>query len=200
MMPIPTLTPPTDNLYKFLAISGLVLTIFCIFCNVYPSSFLAFSDSTFTNLVIDSRKLEIDFEYLKRSIAQQALQSQTTVDEIENQPQVQQQLLDIEHRMIQLDELLEQERRKSKTSETIRQMLFVLSLFGSSMAATGFSLWYSRVQIHQDKLLKIDVASKLNPQNTESKTTTPENELSQSSVKAPEIVSKSQTTSPTHKG
>jgi hypothetical protein len=196
-MPIPTLTPPTDNFYKFLAISGLVVTIFCV---VYPTSFLTANNSIITTLSTDLRKLEVDYEYLERSTAVQASQTQTAVDDIRNQPQVQQKFQEIEHRIIQVDELIDQETRKLKNLDTIRQVLYIFSLISSFVTGASFYLWYSRVQKHQDKLLEMDVASKLKIERTEPKTAKSENELSQSSIKAPEIVNKSPTTSPTHKG
>ncbi len=196
-MTIPTLTPPTDNLYKFLAITGLVFTIFCV---VYPTSFLTPSNSTIALLNTDLRKLEADYEYLQQNITRQALNAQTTVDDITSQPQTQQQLLEIEHTIIQLDELLKQEVRQIKHLETIRKILYYLSLLGGIITGSGFSLWYSKVQKYQDKLLEIDVASKLKLQNLDANSTKSENELPQSDLKVSGTLNPSQATSPIHKG
>jgi hypothetical protein len=186
-MPIPNLTPPTDNLYKFLAISGLIFTIFCI---VYPTSFLTSNSSTLTTLLTNSRVLEMDINLLETRVYEQ--QAQIPTDEIVIQ--YQQQIHDIRRRMIEVDELVNQELRKQNFINQIRQILYIFSLLGAAITGTAFSLWYYKVQKYQDKILEVEVLSKVKSLDTSSKTSEPNQIKSSSEASKLTIVNEHQTT------
>jgi len=128
------MTPPTDTLYKFLAISGLIITLtFTTYCinEVNKLSLDAINIST------DSKILEADSTYLSQQIkqAEQNLKSQNINLLAEKSLQAEKQSIMIEGKKELMKEKLSQLRG-------IVSQGFIFSILGVIMSAFGFRKWY----------------------------------------------------------
>ena len=140
-IPIPNL--PTDNLYKFQALSGLFIGVFCIvFLHLQVSE---------TTKSIAIAEAEIANSDLLISIL-----------EGENSP-----LIDNEMRSQLYTSLLEKQanlrisnaknREETKLSRYLLNPLHFISLISLLLSFRGFHLWYHRVQKLHDEILQINL-------------------------------------------
>ena len=122
-MQIPSL--PTDNLYKFLALSGLIIGV--------VSLFLLFQDA-----------------YRSQELLRQIKENIEVVKALQTLGQMEEALVTIAKSTASLEELkfiLEQKEFNKSRGLTFACVGFFLS-------ASGFVLWYVKVQRYQDKILK----------------------------------------------
>lgn len=146
-MNIPNL--PTDNLYKFMALSGLLILILSI---AYP---------TYRTLELEQQRqmirgeikiLEGDVDLLlKIALANTKVRHKTTDPDFLQAVQHKNTLARIEARGMQLD-LLESQIKQYKW------LYWVGFFIGLLLTVWGFLLWYLRVQRFQDMLLKRQVS------------------------------------------
>ncbi|GAA3622905.1 hypothetical protein [Flavivirga jejuensis] len=130
-MIIPNL--PTDNIYKFFALSGLFIIIFCI-----TSTELKVSDieSDMDNLITQKGEIEYEIQLLKNNYEKEKLNEKLNLKIF---------------KFNRLDELLQNKTKKIKR-------VFYWSIFGIIvgviMCLFGFVCWYNRIQIFLDYKLK----------------------------------------------
>ena len=131
MITLPSL--PTDNLYKFIAISGLVLVV--------TSAVIIWShDKALTSIVQEqARRTSLLAAERKQVIDTQALpeQKKTEIAEIEAQLKSGYKVFDI----------------ALGAANFYGFLALGLDLVGLLAAAIGFWLWYTRVQVHHDRIL-----------------------------------------------
>ncbi|HEV7747576.1 MAG TPA: hypothetical protein VGO56_21435 [Pyrinomonadaceae bacterium] len=197
------LKPPTDNLYKFLAISGLILQlIFLLFIpwNLYRLIRASTeAESTAEILKIDSaeerRKTEEynserDRWYSEREVVDNkiaALQSQ--LDNTSRLPRSERTAIvaelkqakaerdervrkakdlyntanaayiDALKKRAELSARLRLERLEARVGIAITIFLFLLCIVGLAITIRGFDLWFYRVQLLQDTILKRQAAT-----------------------------------------
>ncbi len=128
-MPLPNL--PTDNLYKFLALAGLTLGLFSfVFPNIQEHD---------VSRVLWETKIDID-------VAGEQLRKPIKDDEMR--------ILDLQHNL-----RIQQAQAKNKTmllgelTNELAEVRFVSKIgivLGLVLSCCGFSLWYVKLQRHQD--------------------------------------------------
>ena len=145
-MDLPTL--PTDNLYKFLALGGLVLLV---------ASF-AFPLIRISDIQVKLIEARRDGELLKVETAS----FEKELDRVGQRPKVSSadaawyrtRLLDLRIKEIQWSS------RQEQIDQLTKELLFAQSFLGlgcgigTVLSAVGFALWYRRVQKPNDLLLK----------------------------------------------
>ncbi|QJR19698.1 hypothetical protein [Pelagibacterium halotolerans] len=156
---------PTDNLYKFQAIAGLVLVVVSsIFMYLRVSEDAL--EVARISAVISSYEtlLERDAEEI-RAFREQ-LESREAENELDS--------VDLEGLQLRLSQFEELERQHRESAARISEdsalsrtrvdntamahgPLFAMTIAGLIFMLHGFWLWYSRVQVHQDKLLRLQV-------------------------------------------
>ena len=121
---------PTDNLYKFMALSGLFLIIF-----------------SFTLVLLQANRSQDIHRELKRL---------STIMELKNFQNERDKKLgeNIVENLGQSRKLLEELKFILEQKPKYMAFFVIFMLIGVILSITGFQLWYSRVQRYQDILIK----------------------------------------------
>jgi hypothetical protein len=143
---------PTDNLYKFLALSGLALLVFSV---VYPTTRM-------TELRI--RQAETRSQLKIRTLEIEAIEKELN-QEIQVQPPSTEQLAILSDRGLQsgiknaqLSSYIEQTNVLVEELSFFMLLLNIGMFFGFTMAVVGFWLWYHKVQRLLDLIAKKQMA------------------------------------------
>jgi hypothetical protein len=151
-MPLPNL--PTDNLYKFLALAGLTLGLFSF---VFPKI-----QEHDVNRVLWETKIDIDvageqLSYIEQQISILDVKREEVYRKNANLKPIkddEMRILDLQHNL-----RIQQAQARNKTKllvdltrelEDIRFFSKMGIVFGLVLACCGFSLWYVKLQRHQD--------------------------------------------------
>lgn len=160
--------PPTDNLYKFLAIFGLIIIITgTISANQSYSNWQNYLIDDEFKFAKNAEKSVLAFKTRMRILDQigaiwiKSKKSKLEKVDIENFNELQKQLASPEINVPLIDTI---ERKKSqkmgKVLEDKAYLMFevaVLSIaIGTVLSAVGFYLWYSRVQVFLDAKLRAE--------------------------------------------
>ncbi len=147
---------PTDNLYKFMALSGLILFVFSFFV-----PFWLMHNIKLKTLEIKEELdlLDIEEKYLKEIHEDiEALPSNKRRKAIKLN----------EERFKDYSKKLMQTRRKVETMkylDSMRRDIRILALVGISLGVIftycGFFLWYKRLQKYQDQIIKNEAQKQL---------------------------------------
>ena len=175
-MSIPT--PPTDNLYKFLALSGLVLYLFSL---SYPFIASKQLDREIDQVTEEITVLEIEVINFETEIKIFDKEIQSLAKDIEdlealddtllteedrewrkkNMAEKKEQLLDLMMRTgeigkrVALAEVKNERLKRLLTEVRVIRILGVVgTCLGGAIAIVGFMLWYFRVQIYLDRKLQ----------------------------------------------
>ena len=137
---------PTDNLYKFLSLSGLIVGLFCL-------TFIEIEISKTTKLVLESKARLEDIESYENIIDLINSGADTIYDKTERlqlSQNLKEKLLDVR---------LQTAEAQSNNTITDRRLLpmYIASMLGFLMSFWGFNLWYSRVQKPMDELLLLNL-------------------------------------------
>ncbi len=173
------LTPPTDNLYKFMAIGGMVLAVFCF---VYPMSQLrteqerimaSMHDTALLKAKASAKGREADSYKAEREDLNADLKRDQAdpikIKEIEGN--IRELLVKEDQATNEQTELLENSTADGEyilRQETahLKFFWFEISLMygsafvGALMSFAGFHYWYVNVQTYQDFLLKKEAEEK----------------------------------------
>ena len=141
-------TPPTDNLYKFVALAGLALLIFSI---VYPLKLIDDLELRLVDTEMRRDMLLVDISALERAA------DRLTATRVQN-PAVTEQWTEIRKTLekTHIENRSEEERFKILLKQ-IRGKLIWLAVgtgVGYILAHRGFYLWYHRVQKPLDELAR----------------------------------------------
>lgn len=169
-MNIPVL--PVDSLYKFLALFGLVIMLFCFYLTISTDETI---QEKLLNLRIDIAKarVEVEFLQLQRNKIDQLVKSMTngiTASDILKEGQIPVEVTTDEYKKILqefermlhdgmvkqaeqgvlLDEIgaLDQKRR------FYHRVFPVFFSFGLVLSGVGFVLWYRKIQRYQDQIIR----------------------------------------------
>jgi hypothetical protein len=141
------LKPPTDNLYKFIAISGLL---------IFLASFV-FPQILYKEYAIKYAEIEGDLSVLERQI--ETLNSITESDDARSKKEDN---VEIKRRRAEFDKGLEEVLRKRELRVALSNYArrweifgYIGMSFGLVMMVSGFYFWYSRLQKYEDKLMKL---------------------------------------------
>lgn len=169
-LPIPQ--PPTDNLYKFMAISGLLMLAAVVYFPFRFEMFLMDKAET-TQMDIAVEKADQEFEKNKIDILSNivstsiSIQKGTYKNSVDKFPLVysndeikrlENEVFDLQHgtalgyAKIQVnDDMLQSYKKWLHIILWIQLPLMIIS---SQFAIRGFRLWHSRIQIYVDKAIK----------------------------------------------
>jgi len=144
------LTPPTDNLYKFLAIAGVTLMIIGIISGV--TKFNEFSaDSAQYTMDSAALRADVDTMNVRLKIAEKSQKtSASETNEIRNKLEA------IERQRANLEARFENEKAKVQDLHTQKKYVTSLVTVGLVAAVIGFVSWYFRVQVYQDAVTRLD--------------------------------------------
>lgn len=151
MAPIPDLL--TDNLYKFLALSGLALVLFSA---SFPPVVISRVHERMERIEAELVPLRVDLNAVKREVARlQQSPTPTTVEVAAIQSRLDQR--EVRHELLAL-KLTSLKRAVRYLNRLIAWMIAGLST-GITMALAGFWLWYKRLQVHQDTIVRLEAAA-----------------------------------------
>jgi hypothetical protein len=142
---------PTDNLYKFMAIVGVV-----VMTMVIGFSTIKLSDLEFQTIDpgVQTEKIQISTEYLSREIGRTERKTTPTPEELSALDQRRMQLAE---RRAELDGNLKKARFQLQCMYGLIILSAISTLGGYYMAKRGFAGWYRFVQQPQDALLKAQI-------------------------------------------
>ncbi len=143
---------PTDNLYKFLAIGGLVVSFFSI---VYPIGKLLELDFQLADFKAGREEINIERNFLNKEI--EILEKKESVDSNEIKV-IRDKLLQQELKEADFNAQAEKIQVSFKWIQNFKWLAIMGSLLGMILEVIGFSAWYLRVQHPQDQLLEKQLA------------------------------------------
>ena len=138
---------PTDNLYKFIAMSGIALIIF--------SCVTAFINASRREGIIDEIKAKMDMRDAYLNIAKDYKKTIDVIGNVGTISEMHNKAIDkankfaneLTDRVYVLETIVEQRN-------VTYIMSFVSSFVGTILACVGFLLWYKKLQIYQDAIIK----------------------------------------------
>ncbi len=158
--------PPTDNLYKFLAIGGLLIIVLPLYYIINREAVLNEKiRSTLHGVKIDSIEWEfmekdaekmyysIDTTKLKDSPTY-AIDMRRTVDSLESKSRTR------ERATVKLAADTDFIISSRKELDKLEQIGLTIMIFGLLLSGAGFTLWYFRVQKYVDRALKEEAVSR----------------------------------------
>ena len=159
-------SPPTDNLYKFIAITGVVLAIVSLVLLEQRYSRQMDLD---IELSIGKKSIEaaVEFQYTSNNLLPKEF---AVIDELSGEGEDAEQKAnklksdyyfrifeDVRRRLLHMNrdgtnyqKKLETAEGYRKTNAIVMSMLGVAFIVGCFLASWGFSLWYRRLQKYQD--------------------------------------------------
>ncbi|MFH1315373.1 MAG: hypothetical protein ABIH67_03175 [Candidatus Uhrbacteria bacterium] len=145
-MNIPNL--PTDNLYKFIALVGVVVLLAASYFPIIKARELRLAMIEIEGKI---KSLEIEVQYLQ-DINKKLEPNESTGDRNKEE------LLDKAYKLKMKNEELRTNSKKVEVIgidyECIRKIQTYGMIFGFILSAFGFFLWYFKIQKYQDKQLK----------------------------------------------
>jgi hypothetical protein len=151
-------TLPTDNLYKFIAIAGLIILIVGNGYNLYFTNELA---AWYRQQLSEWSVLNVEIEYTIKETAQlnEILKQTSGNNELQKYYQEKMDKLLSDAKAQDIKKAIFDERLKisgeNKRKQDILLVVAILSnIIGSMLLIAGLRLWYTRVQIYQDRILK----------------------------------------------
>jgi hypothetical protein len=133
---------PTDNLYKFLALSGITLYIACLVLSVITSQDISDKRMKVSNELIELKK---ELNSIESSTKDEPTQTtQYKLDIFKSR---------LDNKQSEVDSL-------ATTFESISQLLYSGYIVGLSSSFLGFILWYFKVQRYEDMILQAQVPKK----------------------------------------
>jgi hypothetical protein len=160
-LPVPTL--PTDNLYKFMALSGLAILIFSL---VFPMIRIGEIKLKLVEVETQTEVLGIETDNLKKDIEHSLNESKLHFQDLENDRKRMSEL------QIKSVELKGRTKLVRELMEDLRSYLIFLvvgGMLGLLFCFFGFVLWYKLVQRPSDLLLKAQVERSLMEQQARQK-------------------------------
>jgi len=150
-MNLPTL--PTDNLYKFLALSGLAIAIFSL---VFPMIRISEIKMKLVEAETQSNVLNVEIEELKEDTDRWAKKTSLSPEETAS---LRKRLIELRIKGVQIRGRFEQIKSLNKDLDYSMILIWVGLPLGMLISYLGFLLWYFRVQKPNDLLLRKQVES-----------------------------------------
>ncbi len=130
--------PPTDNLYKFLAIFGLVIVVMSF---IFPHLLIFDLETQIIKLNGEAAVLEYDIQSYERN-------SKLKISATDEKQ--------LRHRVAEVTGKKEIISGLAKQIKDLLGMLWIWIGLGIFLMIIGFQLWYFKVQKYQDRILKDD--------------------------------------------
>jgi len=158
--PFPTI--PTDNLYKFLAISGLVILLIC---SIYPALITARVSTSAAEVVATRKLLDYQAETLKEEVARiesdlaQAKKAKLVTNERldaleERNERARAGLEDAKRRIIDFEKQAKVALAEGNALKAQMDLMMPATVIGGGLFGLGFFLWYVNVQRHADTIIR----------------------------------------------
>jgi hypothetical protein len=152
-MNVPTL--PTDNLYKFLALTGLVLMLACFGALEFRAAKQQELDTAVSLGKEALGYLERDIERVAERLTGQATEDQEYPKVTANEyAQFKMRIRNVGEDIIELRGKSERAEAHYQRTQRILFLLLLGGIFGGFIAIAGFALWYVRLQKYQDVLIR----------------------------------------------
>jgi hypothetical protein len=144
--------PPTDNLYKFKAISGLILAILCqitpFYMNYVETMTLEDTKAKLRLVEAESDNSEMDLFHLVITTPKGKEIPEEKIVELRKNNR------EIYRKKIEILNETEKAMRRTNINFFFFPILAVLSLFGIFLAASGFEDWKNKLQKYQDEIIE----------------------------------------------
>jgi len=150
-MNLPTL--PTDNLYKFLALSGLAIAIFVL---VFPMIRISEIRLKLVEVKTQSKVLAVEIEELKEDTDRWAKKTSLSP---EGTASLRKRLIELRIKGVEIRGRFEQIKSLNRDLDYSMILIWVGLPLGMLISFLGFLLWYFRVQKPNDLLLRKHVES-----------------------------------------
>jgi hypothetical protein len=139
---------PTDNLYKFIAIFGLIIFVLAI---IYPRK--ALNELYLQGLEIHG---QIKIIELQKDSIEKKIESLTLLDKrmFEEREECLKDSFNLQLKTQELDNLNERNCYLVKEHKSYLKYSCAGIIIGIIMIFLGFTLWYFRLQVYQDKIIK----------------------------------------------
>ncbi len=158
--PFPTI--PTDNLYKFFAISGLVILLVCA---IYPAMITARVSTSAAEVIATRQLLDYQVEELEREVGRiesehaQAkvapeLPKGHTDKGAERHEKVHADLQNVRRRLIDFEKQAKVALAEGNALKAQMELMLPAAVVGGCLVFVGFFLWYMNVQRHADTIIR----------------------------------------------
>jgi hypothetical protein len=174
---ISSFSPPTDNLYKFMALSGLILAFFSYYVPYIIHERL---QSRLASAELESKKLTIERDYFKDELDRfdkQEVQPLKAEAELWRTKKVKPSNEEMDVVLKRHDELLDKKRlvdiknaevisnyeecrRLARQADRLQLLSYITSGLASVLAFNGFRLWYKKYQVYQDALMEAEMKAR----------------------------------------
>jgi hypothetical protein len=151
MITLPTL--PTDNLYKFLALSGLAIAIFSL---VFPIIRISEIRMKLIEVKTQSNVLDVEIEELKGDTDRWAKKTSLSPEETAS---LRKRLIEIRIKSVEIRGRFEQIKSLNRDLDYSMTLIWVGLPLGLIISHLGFLLWYFRVQKPNDLQIRKQVES-----------------------------------------
>ncbi|MCK5062144.1 hypothetical protein KAR28_06390 [Candidatus Parcubacteria bacterium] len=156
--------PPTDNLYKFISIFGILLMLalpaYCIFfsytqqqeaqADVLEKEILEDEKNDIKNEIIDKiENVDKELEQLKQNYNQEKADDLSeSILILENKKK------ELSKKLIAINSLIDKNTHRKEFINKLRVATTIYLFVGFVITLIGFSLWYFKLQRYQDKIIK----------------------------------------------
>ncbi|WP_326999518.1 hypothetical protein [Comamonas testosteroni] len=142
---------PTDSLYKFMALTGLLLAVFCFF---YPVQIANELKVTVIELDASVKKLKLSSAHASTVIELYNAKRETTRLTAEELVKLNEMVLTQNSAVEDKNALLEKQTLLIESYKEIKKYGDVGFWLGFLLSIFGFYFWYTRVQRHVDRELR----------------------------------------------
>lgn len=164
--------PPVDNLYKFSALLGTIIIIVSFY---YPFLYLNEYQSKIDNTTMLATKCIANADFTKREVDEFAQIVKTTVDLQQGKQKLSSDKVDITYTPSEVKEMMKEisvlrrdiDVSRAEVEQYYSQLDFLKSfkvpificmisslIIGIYLSIWGYSNWYYKIQVYQDKALK----------------------------------------------
>jgi hypothetical protein len=151
-------TPPTDSLYKFLALAGLVMIMFSI---SYPVSKTIELQLQEIDVQAERKLILFDLSELSREVKEKNIQDLCSNPENPEIRSFKERLAVIERKRIDVEALMDKLKVQRRWVVYYVSAALCGSTLGLVLSCIGFIFWYKRVQVPNDTAAAMVVASSL---------------------------------------
>ena len=157
------LTPPTDNLYKFMAIAGIAVMVLAVLGPAFAIALGERHQERVDDVLVDLARLEAQERVLEVKYAhvEEWYDGESSLTIARSDPRLQEIVssndeayqLYVERAALEECVSREADRREFCESIFLQSVVeqWVLLVFGAVLAVAGFTLWYRRLQRYQDR-------------------------------------------------
>jgi len=161
--------PPTDSLYKFCAIAGLVVVLISVYL---PERMVEEFESKASVFILELRKAKVELEFqskeldslnkdltsLRQSLMQKQANKSVQEKSIERTNQaasaIRQTSKTVELKNAEIMTTEEEIKRLGERTRSAVRVGAIGWILGGILAVYGFTNWYRKIQVHQDALIK----------------------------------------------